>query len=290
MKYNFFRFANLAIVCACMLLMFACGNGDNNSPNPNDDPKVDLSYLYIQSVSEQTEYYTYEGSVMGKTPEYKSVLTYDGHKIIKLEWYVDGKIEHIDNYTYDGLTATVTDNNGDLVRIIEYADDTYLREKNRWFADGARIERVYDGAKLISAKEYDPDNKLVYDQVFVYDGLTANIVENRYKSDGTLRQTFYYTRTYLDETFLRVVSDEVRVKEYSYDYNLDDYNIASYVYDGTKLVMVESKYVLSNGEEWVSFRQEREYDGLKCREKKINYNRDGRKEIANTREIQYLEW
>ena len=300
MKYNYFRFANIAVVCACAILMFACGMGDdtNTNPNeepeeevgddnsntPNEEPEVDLSYIYVLSNTEQVEQYRYDGSVW-KAPEIKRIYTYDGHKVIKREGYMDGNLQATEYFNYDGLTATVTDNNGELVRIIEYADDTYLREKNNRNADGSRTECVYDGAKLISVKSYDHDNKLRHDRVYVYNGLTAKIVANDYGDDGTLNQTTYVTDTYLDETFLRLVSEEVREN----NYDSDDYRIISFVYDGTKIIMAEEKYVLSNGEEWVYHREEREYDGLKCRVKEITYDRDGSKRESRTRDILYLE-
>ena len=299
MKYNFLGFTNRVIVCACTLLMFACGMGDDNNTNPNDKPEEevgddnsntpnedteDLSYLYLLSRSEQTEYYTPDGSVVIKTPEYKMLLSYEGHKIIKSEWYVNGNLEATEHYTYDGLTATVTDDNGAVIKIIEYADDTYKREKYYEEGDLRRVS-IYDGVKLVNRKEYSK-GKLVYDEVYVYDGLTATVVVNRYTTDGVLEYTLDITRTYIDETFLRVGNEET--------YYTDDYesrhSISTYVYDGTKLIMSESKFIDPDGKQRISSRDEREYDGLKCRKKYINYNtNDGSILSIMTSEIEYLE-
>ena len=277
MKHNIFRFTKRAVVCACALLMLACGTtGDGNDTNPNDKPEEDLSFLYIQSLSQQTEYYT---ETTSKGPEKKEIYTYDGRKIIKCEWFIDGNLENTLNYTYDGLTATITDKSGAIVNITEYADDTYLRVK-RYESNGTRAESIYEGAKLISRKSYLGD-KLRVDEVYTYDGLLATVVQTEYGDDGEVEYISNMDVKYLDETFLRVEYTEGTTSSCAHYRQMS-------IYDGTKRIETVGECMERNGYAWTTYRETCEYDGLKCTAKEYNYDPHGNLNTITTKEILYL--
>ena len=283
MKHNIFRFTQRAVVCACALLMLACGTtGDGNNTNPNDkQEEMDLSFLYIQSLTQQTESIV----TTSKGPEKKEVYTYDGRKIIKCELFIDGNLENTLNYTYDGLTVTVTDKSGAVVFIREYTDDTYLYVKCHKSAE-TKTENIYDGAKLVNRKSY-VNNKLFVDEVYVYDGLTATCVMKGYGDDGAVEYLSDITMTYLDETFLRLEYLE-EIRRYSDLSNSEHYRQYS-IYDGTKRLKTEVEHIDRNGRVWVSYREEREYNGLKCTAKEYSYDPSGNLNAITTKEILYLE-
>ena len=161
----------------------------------------------------KTEYYNQEPHSISET-----YYEYDGKKKISYKSYLNGALTNENHYDYDGLrcTYTTTDYYSPNViqqernYIIEYLDDSYLREKSRLltrkrydtegnltFSHTSYYVYDYDGKKPVGY-QYFYDGKLsARGRDYQYDGLTCYYFVDSYR-DGEVYSTQMYEVEYLE--------------------------------------------------------------------------------------------
>lgn len=158
-------------------------------PNPQDNHFYDISETYYE---------------------------YNGKKMTSYKTYTNGTLTGENQYDYDGLRCTykTTIDYYSYVEerryVIEYLDDSYLREKSRlqtrerYDADGNLIYtktyytiNTYDGKKPVGNQFYQDGNLVGMGRDYQYNGLTCYYFVDDYQ-DGEVVSTRMYEVEYLE--------------------------------------------------------------------------------------------
>lgn len=185
----------------------------------NTRQHIECEYLddtYLREKYRKTEYY-YEDPQRDHITEYYSV--YDGKKIVSQKYYSNSTLSYESyDYNYEGLRCThkwTHYNSGypddERNYIIEYLDDTYLRQKSsmytreRYNSDGQLISSStsytvydYDGKKVIGSQSYSNGKLLSMSRDYHYDGLTCYYYVDKHNNDGEVTSTTSYEVEYLE--------------------------------------------------------------------------------------------
>lgn len=286
MKKSFFIMA-----FTCCILFAGCKKVDDES-----DSKEDLSY-----VLKTYQRYESNGHI------YITTWTYDGHKPMGNQYYVDGQlISEYKNYSYDGLNASYDYyyyNNYDVNDIkyrlhveTEYLDETFQRIKYQreeyYYANSqdnyiSEIYREFEEKKVVNWRRYKNGLPTAEGHDFIYDGLHCTSITTKYSSDipNVVREETSFNTVYLDDTYLRTKSS-TRANERFYEdgTSTTSTSFTVYDYDGKKPI---GSQTFVNGK-LSSATRDYQYDGLTCHYF-YDYYINGEVQSTWSYEVEYLE-